>query len=169
MKLRRIYSRPKRRHTSVLFVSSSADSDSNLLPLHLNGALNAFSALTGTGPIGQFFYYQGRLTALDPEGSLFNYLTTFGSEYLGPSGGCSTYGSLGFFPGAGSNKCARYGTGFYLHSNEENSQLGATLVYNWVGGFYACGSAKEVVYKVHESDGRDDCVPIELNTVPVIN
>ncbi|KAF9542274.1 hypothetical protein CPC08DRAFT_756070, partial [Agrocybe pediades] len=116
-------------HIPLTFASLAASAVSIVVP-------NADTPL-------QRFKFTWRLTALDPEGSLFNYLTTFGSEYLGPSGGCSTYGSLGFFPGAGSNKCARYGTGFYLHSNEENSQLGATLVYNWVGGFYACGSSKE--------------------------
>ncbi len=33
---------------------------------------------------------------------------------------------------------------FQIQSDTENSQLGAQLTFNYVGGFYACGSGKDV-------------------------
>ncbi|KAH9475104.1 hypothetical protein JR316_0012215 [Psilocybe cubensis] len=147
------------------FVSSSPSSPSNLLPLRLNGGSGGYATLTGTSPIGQFYFAQGRLTALDPAGSTsLTYMPLLGSQ-LGPSG-CSTYGQLGFVQGASSNKCARY-DGFQIQSNIENSQLGAQLVINYVGGFYACGDGKDVWYKLSPGDGPSDCSPITLYTVPV--
>jgi hypothetical protein len=57
-------------------------------------------------------------------------------------GGCTTYGPLGFSRSS-TNKCALHDT-FHLQSNNQSSQLGARLDFNFVGGFYACGIDKEV-------------------------
>ena len=65
------------------------------------------------------------------------------------SGGCTTYGQLGFF-GSSSNKCSLRDT-FGIQSNTENSQLGAKLVFNSVGGFYACGSGLDVSFLFHSA------------------
>jgi len=79
--------------------------------------------------------------AVNPPNTAFLYRPNIGSV-LG-STGCSTYGPLGFVQGSSSNKCARYET-FQYQANPENSQLGSRLVFNWVGGFYSCGSGKDV-------------------------
>ncbi|KAF8954878.1 hypothetical protein BDZ97DRAFT_1915982 [Flammula alnicola] len=147
------------------FVASSPNASSSLLPLRITGGTGGYSTLTGTGPIGQFYFYQGRLTVLDPAGTQMTYLTLLGFP-LGPNG-CATYGPLGFFPGASSNKCARY-DGFQIQSDTENSQLGAQLVYNYVGGFYSCGSGQDIWYKVSAGDGPTGCSPVSLYTVPVV-
>jgi len=110
-------------------------------PLRLNGGAGGYSSLTGSGPIGQFYFQSGKLVALDPAGTSNNYRTLIGSV-LG-STGCSTYGALGFTQGSSSNKCARYDT-FQIQSNTENSQLGAKMVFNYEGGFYACTASKDV-------------------------
>ena len=36
------------------------------------------------------------------------------------------------------NRCAR-ASGFFLRSGGQHAQLGAQLVFNFVGGFYSCG------------------------------
>ncbi|CAA7266675.1 unnamed protein product [Cyclocybe aegerita] len=148
------------------FVASSPNSSANLLPLRINGGTGGYSTLTGSGPIGQFYFQQGRLRAHDLAGTtpMQYYMPLLGSVLT--STGCTTYGSLGFVLGASSNKCARY-DGFQIQSNTENSQLGAKLVYNYVGGFYACGAGQDVWYKVDAADGPTECSPIELYTVPV--
>ncbi len=69
------------------------------------------------------------------------------------STGCSTYGQLGFVTGSSSDKCAKYNS-FQIQSDTENSQLGAQLTFNYVGGFYACGSGKDVGVDVHFVDCR---------------
>lgn len=107
----------------------------------LKGGAGDYASLTGNGPIGQFYFYQGKLTALDPAGTTTTYRPLIGS-LLGSSG-CSTYGPLGFTQGSSSNKCARYDS-FQIQSNNENSQLGAKLVFNFEGGFYACESSRDV-------------------------
>lgn len=77
---------------------------------------------------------------------------------------------------------------FNIQSNVESSQLGAFLVFNYAGGFYACGSGQDVgvdvqfvVYTVfaddlfqvwYQADATDgppglQCSPINLYTVPV--
>lgn len=61
-----------------------------------------------------------------------------------PMSDCTTYGQLGF-AGSTSDKCALRDT-FGIQSNTENSQLGAKLVFNSVGGFYACGSGLDVSF-----------------------
>ncbi|PFH47143.1 hypothetical protein AMATHDRAFT_50519 [Amanita thiersii Skay4041] len=148
-------------------VASSGNSGANLLPLRTNGGAGGYATLTGSGPIGKFYFYQGKLVAAI-DGSTATQRPLIGSV-LGPTG-CTTYGSLGFTQGSSSNKCARYDS-FYIRSNEQNSQLGAKLTFNWVGEFYACGSAQDVWYKVNPDDGPggvSPCNRIDLYTVPVL-
>jgi len=143
-------------------VSSSANAAFNLLPLRLNGGTGGYSSLTGSGPIGQFYFFQGNFVALDStESSTDRGLIGAVPE----SSGCTAYGPLGF-SSSSSDKCAIY-NGFELQSDTENSQLGAALVFNFVGGFYACGSG-DVVYKDTATDGPSGCSPIDLYTVPVV-
>ncbi|CAA7266672.1 unnamed protein product [Cyclocybe aegerita] len=147
-------------------VASSPSASANLLPLRIEGGTNGYSTLTGSSPIGQFYFYQGRLRAHDPDGStVLQYYMPFLSSQL-TSTGCTTYGGIKFIPGPSTNKCGRYEY-FQIQSNTENSQLGAKLVFNYVGGFYACGSGQDVWYKVDAADGPTECSPIELYTVPV--
>ncbi|PFH53609.1 hypothetical protein AMATHDRAFT_137375 [Amanita thiersii Skay4041] len=145
-------------------VASSKNSASNLLPLRTSGGSQASATLTGLGPIGQFYFFQGNLIAA-PAAGLTSTQCPFINSVLG-STGCSTYGSLNFFVGSSSNKCARY-TSFQIQSNSENSQLGAKLVFNYVGNFYACGSGLDVYYKINSNEGPSNCHRIDLYTVPV--
>ena len=111
-------------------------------PVRLHGGSPSYnSILTGNGPVGKFFLTQGVLVSLDPSGSTLYPRPVVNSVLT--ANGCSTYGTLGFVQGASSNKCARYST-FQIQSNPENSQLGAKLTLDWVGGFYVCGVNKEV-------------------------
>jgi len=147
-------------------VASSTSSGANLLPLRTDGGAGGYATLTGSGPIGQFYFYQGALTAAPRPGSSSTQKPLIGSV-LG-STGCSTYGALGFTEGSSSNKCAKYNT-FHIQSDSENSQLGAKLDFNFAGGFYACGSGQDVWYQVSAGDGPPglNCTPIHLWTVPV--
>ena len=56
--------------------------------------------------------------------------------------GCTADGPLGFTRNT-TVKCDEFTT-FALQSDTENSQLGAMLTFNSVGGFYACGSTQDV-------------------------
>ncbi|PPQ84418.1 hypothetical protein CVT24_009815 [Panaeolus cyanescens] len=145
-------------------VSSSQTAGSNLLPLRINGGSGGYSTLKGTGPIGQFYFYQGHLVALDPNGSTSTYRPNIG-RVLG-STGCSTYGNLGFVQGSSSNKCAKY-DGFQIQVDPENGQLGSRLTVDFTGAFYSCGAGEDVVYKVNPNDGPSGCNRIDLWTVPV--
>ncbi|KAF9443866.1 hypothetical protein P691DRAFT_808208, partial [Macrolepiota fuliginosa MF-IS2] len=124
-------------------VASSSSTDSNLLPLRTNGGAGGYATLTGTDPIGEFYFFQGKLVAAPLPGSTTTQRPLIGSIPI--SAGCSTYGPLGFTGGSSSDKCAQYNT-FSIQSDGENSQLGAQLVFNSVGGFYACGSGQDVSY-----------------------
>jgi len=98
------------------------------------------------------------------------------------STGCTSYGPLGFTQGSSSDKCAKYDS-FYIQSE---SQLGALLSLNFLGGFYACGSNQDVsriltfgsqpgfilnkVWYLTSSSNIPSniiCNPISLWTVPV--
>ena len=57
--------------------------------------------------------------------------------------GCTTYGPL-VFSSNSSGEYADTNNTFGLESDDENSQLGASLTFNFVGGFYACGSSQDV-------------------------
>ena len=113
-----------------------------LQPLRSGGA-GGYTTLSGSGAIGQFYFFQGKFVMLD---------STQSSSARGnigeipASSGCTTYGPLGFF-GSSTDKCANFGT-FSIQSNGENSQIGAFLVFNGVGGFYACGNGNDVVNDV---------------------
>jgi len=147
-----------------LVASTSTDHAANLLPLRLNGGAGGYSTLTGSGPIGQFYFFQGKFVALDATESS----TDRGNIGAVPlSSGCSTYGQLGF-SGSSSDKCAQFNT-FNIQSNSQNSQLGAFLVFNFVGGFYACGSGQDVWYIENPANSPPgiSCSPISLYTVPV--
>lgn len=152
---------------------------------HRGSSANYYSILTGNGPIAKFFFQSGRLVALnptDPQGSTHAWVPIINTSLT--ANGCATFGQLGLIYGGSTNKCASYNT-FGLQSNEENSQLGAHLVFNWTGGLHVCGAEKEVRYsprfehvnaddshqvwyKLSPSDGPSDCTPIELYTVPVV-
>jgi hypothetical protein len=107
-----------------------------LQPLRVTGGTDFYSTLTGDGPIGQFYFYQGKLTSASP------WITPYIGSSLGPIQ-CTTYGYLGFAQGGSTDKCARYDT-FQIQSNSQNAQLGAKLTFNFVGDFYACGSGLDV-------------------------
>ncbi|KXN88393.1 hypothetical protein AN958_07375 [Leucoagaricus sp. SymC.cos] len=147
-------------------VSSSGNAASNLLPLRTDGGAGGYATLTGTGPIGQFYFYQGKLVAAPRPGSTSTQRPLIGSV-LSPTG-CTAYGSLGFAEGSSTNKCARYDS-FYIQSDPENAQLGAKLTFNFVGGFYACGGNQDVWYLADPNNGPGglQCQPIDLWTVPV--
>lgn len=113
-------------------------------PLRTNGGAGGYATLTGSGPIGQFYFSQGTLYTLPQQPNSISPQRALIGSILG-STGCSNYGSLGFTEGSSSNKCARYNT-FNIQSNQENSQLGARLSFNFVGQFYACGSGEDVSF-----------------------
>jgi hypothetical protein len=120
-------------------------------PVRLNGGSNYFSILTGNGPIAKFYFAGGQFVAVDPSGSTQPYRGLVNTQQTG-TGTCATYGQFGTVWGSSTNKCASYNT-FGLQSNSENSQLGARLVFNWVGGFYVCGSQKEVGVSLYVARG----------------
>ncbi|KAF8884658.1 hypothetical protein BD779DRAFT_1442999 [Infundibulicybe gibba] len=147
-------------------VSTSLVGAENLLPLRTSGGSNGGSALTGSGPIGQFYFKQGQFVAVNPDdptqSSVLN--TLISGRPVGA--GCTTAGALVFVQGSSTNKCARSDQPFSLHSDPENSQLGASLTLD-PGSFYACGPEQEVWYKGPVDDGPGGCNPISLYTVPV--
>jgi hypothetical protein len=104
--------------------------------LRTTGGANGYATLTGDGPIGVLYFYQGALTAATGSTTQKALIAAI------PASDCTTYGQLGFAQST-SDKCALYNT-FSLQSDTENSQLGAQLSFNSVGGFYACGSGRDV-------------------------
>lgn len=105
------------------------------------------ASLTGSSPFAKFYFWQGYLTAMDPTGATdpngnpYTYRPYVNS--VENASGCSAGGAFGFVQGTSTNKCTQY-TSFQIQSDGENSQLGAALVFNYVGGFYACGSGQNV-------------------------
>ncbi|KIM36402.1 hypothetical protein M413DRAFT_449125 [Hebeloma cylindrosporum] len=144
-------------------VASSTESETNLLPLRLSGGSNGYTSLTGTGPIGVFYFYQGKFVGAEPSTPAVSSPALIGAIPI--SSGCTTYGPLGF-SGSSTDKCALRDS-FAIQSNAENSQLGAKLVFNYEGGFYACGSGLDVWYKAAPEDGPTGCSAVDLYTVPV--
>ena len=111
-----------------------------LQPLRLAaGSGNGVASLTGTGAIGQFYFYQGRLTAYDPTTPYIPLINTLQTDVST----CAKSGALVFVQGSSTNKCASYSS-FQIQSDTQNSQLGAQLVFNYVGGFYSCSNGQEV-------------------------
>lgn len=157
---------------SFYLVSSSQATAANLFPLRTTGGAGGYATLSpsGLGPIGVFYFVNGVLTAA-PASSTSSTQKALIGPVLG-STGCSIYGSLGFTTtsGSSSNKCALYNP-FTIQSNQENSQMGAQLVFNGTtgGGFYACGSGLDVWYQPSPSSGPPGlaCTPISLWTVTV--
>lgn len=113
-------------------------------PIRLSGEADPYSILNTGQPPAKFYFYQGQLLALDPNPQFHN--RGFVNTKLA-GGTCTTYGEFGVIGGTNTNKCASYGT-LGLSSNQENSQLGAKLVFNWAGGFYACGATKAVSWDI---------------------
>ncbi|TEB23412.1 hypothetical protein FA13DRAFT_1694415 [Coprinellus micaceus] len=127
-----------------------------------------YASLQGSGFPIQSYFFQGQLkAALDRSGEPSHrpYVDTGFTD----TGSCATYGRLGYLEGSSTstNKCASYSS-FQIQSNPENSQLGARLTFNSVGGFYSCGAEEEIWYKVNEGDGPTSCYPVQLYTVPVV-
>jgi hypothetical protein len=146
-------------------VSTSGSSANNLLPLRINGGTGGFATLTGSGPIGQLYFNQGKLVVQDPAGSTNTY-----KPYISAApdvSGCTDFGPLGFVQGSSSNKCALF-ENFQIQSDTENSQLGAKLVFNYQGGFFVCGASQDIWYKASPDQGPSDCSSIDLYTIPVI-
>jgi hypothetical protein len=109
--------------------------------LRISGGTDDFATFTGIGPIGQLYFDQGKLVAQDPNGST-NVYKPFVSA-IPSSSGAPRMDSLGFIQGSTTNKCASFDN-FQIQSDTENSQLGAALVFNYQGGFYACGPSQDV-------------------------
>jgi len=150
--------------TPLFYLVSTSASSPNLLPLRMPGGGGGGSAsLLGSGTPALFYFWQGQLTVYDPNGNTFPYRPLINTVQVAT--GCTNFGALDFVEGTSTNKCASYSS-FQLQSNQQDSQLGAELVFNYVGGFYACNSGSEVWYKINSSDGPSNCVPIHLYTVP---
>ncbi|KAG2008102.1 hypothetical protein CC2G_013566 [Coprinopsis cinerea AmutBmut pab1-1] len=142
----------------------------NFLPLRISGGRNQ-STLTGDGPIGQFYFMNGKLVAQDPAGgptSPYVYSPYVDlSDKLGrnengvydptlsdPNDHCiSTSGPLIFVQRTrpdGSTfhppKCANFDT-FSLFSDRMGPILGAKLVMNsnWTN-LYSCGKERNVSF-----------------------
>lgn len=99
------------------------------------------ASLIGSGTPALFYFYQGQLTVYDPNGNSFPYRPLINT--VPAASGCSNFGALQFVQGTSTNKCASYSS-FQLQSNQQDSQLGAELVFNFTGGFYACNGGAEV-------------------------
>ncbi|KIJ97823.1 hypothetical protein K443DRAFT_681256 [Laccaria amethystina LaAM-08-1] len=142
-----------------LVSTTSTSPTLNLLPVLLNGAL------FGSSPSALFYFSQGSLYALSSPTSTSPYRVFINSV---PEPDCTPSGQLSFTQsGSTTNKCAQF-SGFQIQSDTQNSQLGAQLVVNFQGGFYAC-QGNNVVYKLNPTDGPSGCLgPISLYTVPVV-
>ncbi|KIJ97822.1 hypothetical protein K443DRAFT_681255 [Laccaria amethystina LaAM-08-1] len=148
-------------------VASSSSSSANLLPVLLSGTLGTPSS---TNAAAQFYFSQGSFFALSSSSGsppTFSPSPPYKVYYNSvPASDCTTFGQLSFIQGSTTNKCAQF-TGFGLQSDTENSQLGAQLVVNSVGGFYLC-AGNAVYYKLNPTDGPSGCSPVSLYTVPVV-
>ncbi|KAF5319601.1 hypothetical protein D9619_008356 [Psilocybe cf. subviscida] len=148
-------------------VSSSTTASANLLPLRMaTGSGNGDPTLTGTGAPAIFYFYQGQLKVYDVAGGNQNPFRPLINTIQTGAGSCANHGALVFVQGSSTNKCASYNS-FQIQSNNQNSQLGAKLVFNFVGGFFSCNNGQQVYYKINVNDGPSGCVPIDLNTVAV--
>ncbi|KAF9451175.1 hypothetical protein P691DRAFT_663774 [Macrolepiota fuliginosa MF-IS2] len=145
-------------------VASSSDQSNNLLSVRLATTGGGPATLLGSGPFPKWYFWQGSLVIVDPSGGSNPWRPLINTSLTG--NGCSKSGALSFVLGSSTNKCAKYGS-FQIQSFSENSQLGAKLVVDYTGGFYACGSNKDIYYKVSTNDGPSNCNPVDLYTVPV--
>ncbi|KAJ3516880.1 hypothetical protein NLJ89_g859 [Agrocybe chaxingu] len=141
--------------TPLFYLVSSSQSPVNLLPVRMpSGGGGGVATLGASGVPAQFYFCQGALTVYDPNNNVFPYRPLVNS--VQDASGCQSFGALVFVQGTSTNKCARCSS-FQIQSNAENSQLGAELVFNYVGGFFACGSGEEIWYKINPSDGPSGC------------
>ncbi|RXW14050.1 hypothetical protein EST38_g11801 [Candolleomyces aberdarensis] len=149
---------------SFYFVATSPHS-STPRPV-LIGPDGVYTTLAGSGTAIQAYFYQGYLTGtLDKSGSpTYRPLVDTG---FNSDGSCATYGQFGYSAHGSTNKCASFPR-LQIQSNNENSQLGAKLTYNYVGGFYVCGTDEMIWYKRNAEDGPQACSPVDLYTVPVL-
>jgi len=148
-----------------LVATTPGSSDpANLLPVRLSGGTGGYASLTGSGPFGQFYFYQGYFVVVGSTPTILDQVLIASQPYVS---GCTPYGQLGYST-SDSDYCAQYHS-FEIQSDTENSQLGAFLVFNYVGGFYACGSTLDVWYIADPTNGPSglQCSPINLYTVPV--
>lgn len=99
------------------------------------------ATLLGSGSFPKWYFWQGNLVVVDPNGGSYPLRPLINSGLTAT--GCSKSGALSFVLGGSSNKCAKYGN-FQIQSFVENAQLGAKLVVDYTGGFYACGSNWDV-------------------------
>lgn len=103
-----------------------------------SGGGGGLASLLGGGPPALFYFYQGALTVSDGTQTYRPLINT-----VQDANGCQNFGALAFVQGTSTNKCASYSS-FQIQSDGQNGQLGAELVFNYVGGFYACSSGQEV-------------------------
>jgi hypothetical protein len=155
------------------------------------GPDGVYTTLSGSGTAIQAYFYQGYLTGTLNKSGSPTYRPFINTQFDG-SGSCATYGQFGYSgQGYSTNKCASFPR-LQIQSNSENSQLGAKLTYNYVGGFYSCGPDEmvrffsfrfmelvvelvliaslsfQIWYKQNSADGPSGCSPVDLYTVPVL-
>ncbi|KAF8889413.1 hypothetical protein CPB84DRAFT_1447297 [Gymnopilus junonius] len=147
--------------TPLFYLVATSPASVNLLPLRKTAGGGGYASLLGSGAPAEFYFWQGQLALYDPSGFYRPFIDTHED-----ANGCQKFGALGYSGGSNTNKCASFG-GFQLQSNTQDSQLGAQLVFNYVGGFYSCTSGSQVWYKINPDDGPTGCQPIILYTVPV--
>ncbi|PPR01771.1 hypothetical protein CVT24_001811 [Panaeolus cyanescens] len=155
--------------TPLFHLVASSSSSTNLLAVRLQsgtGYPGGEATLLGGGQPAKFYFRQGQLVVhypgIDPR---------LGPSYLRPyvnsiqdGAGCPNFGSFGFVQSVSSNKCTKYST-FQILSNDENSQLGSELVFNYKGGFYSCSGGQQIYYKDTPSRPPNNCERVRLWTV----
>jgi len=107
----------------------------------MNASGGGSASLVCSGVLARFYFSQGTLAIYDPNGNNLPYRPLI-NTLPGPNG-CQTFGALTFVQGSSTNKCGSFNT-FQIQSNSQDSQLGSELVFNFVGGFYACNGGQEV-------------------------
>ncbi|KAG8928383.1 hypothetical protein FRC02_006994 [Tulasnella sp. 418] len=122
---------PRRDTPNFYLVATSTSADYHLKHL---GIANQYDGILTTGTASKF-YLEGQRLRLDINDPSAWFATVDFIQVS--SGSCSVDGPIKIIPGTSSNKCAK-NFNFNLSSYEQNSQLGAKLVFNWAGGFYGC-------------------------------
>ncbi|KAG8921761.1 hypothetical protein FRC03_003403 [Tulasnella sp. 419] len=147
---------PRQRNTPDFYlVAVSSNTNYHLKPLLFNNY--AASLTTGTPAVG---YVDGGINfRIELPNQTYGYIS--GSQI---ANGCNPDGPLLFVVGSSSNKCAK-GNPFAIQSYDQNAQLGAKLVFNWTGSFYACSGGAVYWYSGTPGSG---CSAITLWTVPKV-
>lgn len=109
-------------------------------PVRIVGGTEGNATLSGNAPIGEFYFFENIFVTVNSTRDAQD--TVYIGAVTTPSG-CTTYGPLSFTLKDGRDDCSNENS-FNIRPDEENKQLGAYLVFNFVGGFYACGSEKDV-------------------------